>query len=113
MNEERSIDWDGEPYPPTHDFSKNPVIEGEIVLFGEVPGLTDDKGREYVGVFMQVKTKNGVETVWMSTVIKSKSEAHGAAVGDWIGIKQLDAVKSTKTQYTYTDFDVRCIHAME
>lgn len=108
---ERKIDWDESAYPPTHDFGKNPVVEGEIVSFGKVPGLTDDEGREYVGLYVQLDTENGVETVWMTTVVKSKIESLGAAIGDWVGIKQLEVVKSSKTKYAYTDFDVRCIHA--
>ena len=115
LNKEREggIDWGKPEHPPTHNFDKAPVVEGEIVSFGTVPGLTDDDGREYTGLYVQVRTAAGIETVWMTTVVKSKIEAANAAIGDYLGIKMLDLVKSKSGKYTYTNFDVRCIHATE
>lgn len=111
MINEKEIDFSGPEYPPTHNFQKNKVVKGEIVSFGEVPGLSDDEGREYTGLYVQLDTKDGLRTVWMPTVVKSKMESLSAAIGDYVGIKMLDIVKSSTSKYNYTNFAVRCIHA--
>ena len=111
MIEEKGIDWSAPPHPPTHDFDLESVVEGDVLSFGKVPGLTDDNGREYTGVYVQIKTKTGIETVWISTVIRSKLDSLAVRVGDHLGIKRLGDIKAKKSEYTYSDFDVRCIHA--
>ena len=98
------FDWDIPATPLAWDFNKNTMIEGRIERKGHVDLF--EKPSEY----LNVKTKEGVFTVWVSTVIHSRMEDETAVVGDYIGIKALGETTSRKGA-KYLNFDVRVLKA--
>ena len=102
------IKWDEEEtnsanYPAPHDFSLERVIEGVIVDSGKID--FGDRQSEYV----VMKTAEDVEeTVWLSTVLRTKFAQKNINMGDYVGIRYLNMVKA-RSGYRYKNFDVRVL----
>ena len=105
---ETKIKWDEEEtnsvnYPAPHDFSLERVIEGVVVDGGKID--FGDRQSEYV----VLKTDEDVkETVWLSTVLRTKFSQKNIKMGDYVGIRYLNMVKA-RSGYRYKNFDVRVV----
>lgn len=97
-----AFDWDQDPYPPTHNFEIEPIIEGKVTMIGYVT----IKGRE--AYYLHIKTKEGEETVWAGTVLLGRMSEEKLLSGDMIGIKYLGDKKGDK-ENPYKDYDIRVI----
>ena len=98
------ISWEepDEVYAPTHDFEKAPVVEGTLVKEGTITIRGDEVS------LVVLDTKDGEETVWLGSVLKSSLEARKAEVGSYVGIKYLGMVKG-KAGFKYRDYAVRVL----
>ena len=103
MNEQRNIDFNTPRYPETVNLeTAGEEIQGEIVEIGEV--TLSDRNAGY----LHIKTKDGVRTLWLGTVLTARCEKESVKKGDYIGIRYLGEVTSGK-QSAYKNYDIRII----
>lgn len=97
------INWDEKKYADTHDFNKEPIVEGTLVR----TGMVTIKGKETMLIVL--KTSKGERTVWLGAVLESSLGDDMPVIGDYVGIKYL-GMKKGSAGFEYRDFDSRVIH---
>ena len=102
-----TINWDEEKYPETHDFGKEPIVEGYLVKQGTVPISGRQAG------FIILDTEKGKRTIWRGAVIKAALDREEVFIGNYIGIKYLGETQNKTGTYKYKDFDVRVVAQAE